>query len=61
MPYRASACARSAFDPVRSYRTIEDIHDNMKLSNQQPKPALMRTYYEKLAQVGLYLPFLIWQ
>jgi hypothetical protein len=24
----------------------------MKLSNQQPKPALMRTYYEKLAQVS---------
>ena len=34
-----------------AYRTIEDIHENTRLAAVQPKPALMKTYYDKLQQV----------
>eukprot|EP00456_Euglypha_rotunda_P003814 TRINITY_DN1064_c0_g1_i6.p1 TRINITY_DN1064_c0_g1~~TRINITY_DN1064_c0_g1_i6.p1 ORF type:complete len:382 (+),score=72.44 TRINITY_DN1064_c0_g1_i6:141-1148(+) len=34
-----------------AYRTIEDIHDNMALSEKPPTPELMKTYYEKLSQI----------
>ena len=35
-----------------AYRTIEDIHENLKASGQvEPPPELMKTYYEKLSQI----------
>jgi len=35
-----------------AYRTIEDIHENMRIGGkQEPPPELMKTYYEKLAQI----------
>jgi translation initiation factor 3 subunit A len=35
-----------------AYRTIEDIHESMRLASRvEPAPELMKTYYEKLSQI----------
>ena len=44
-----TACALELWQ--EAYRSIEDIHALLQLSKKSPKPHLMATYFEKLAQI----------